>query len=137
MILCLTTKSDGLSSIAIETNAKDTLAAMLQGLKLHGITTGTPFFVKHGRVPAMDVISETLNADVTVVLIGERPGLATGESMSCYMAYGATVGMSESNRTVISNIHKQGISAVEAGAQIADMIKKMLEQKTSGLNLKV
>lgn len=129
--------SDGLSSIAIETNANDTLSAMLQGLKLHGIKTGTPFFVKHGRVPAMDVISETLQAEVTVVLIGERPGLATGESMSCYMAYNATVGMSESNRTVISNIHKQGIPAVEAGAQIADMIQKMLAQKASGLGLEV
>lgn len=127
--------SDGLSSIAVETNANETLSAMLQGLKLYGIKTGTPFFVKHGRVPAMDVISETLDAEMTVVLIGERPGLATGESMSCYMAYRATVDMPESKRTVISNIHKQGISAVEAGAQIADMIKKILEQKVSGLGL--
>ena len=129
--------ADGLSSTAIEANAKDTLQAIVQGLKLYGIKIGTPFFVKHGRVPSMDVISEILNSQVTVVLIGERPGLATGESMSCYMAYRGKVGMPESNRTVISNIHKGGTPAVEAGAHIADIIKKMLEQKTSGLNLKL
>lgn len=129
--------SDGLSSTAIEANAKDTYFAIVQGLKGYGISVGTPFFVKHGRVPAMDAISEMLGAEVTVVLIGERPGLATGESMSCYMAYNAKVGMPESNRTVVSNIHKGGTPAVEAGAYIADIIKKMLEQKASGLDLKL
>lgn len=129
--------SDGLSSTAIETNAKDTYDAIVQGLKSYGIKVGKPFFVKHGRVPAMDVIGEVLNPEVVVVLIGERPGLATGESMSCYMAYKPTVGMPESNRTVISNIHSGGTPAVEAGAHIADIVKAMLEQKASGLNLKL
>lgn len=129
--------SDGLSSTAIEANAKDTYSAIAQGLKGYGISMGTPFFVKHGRVPAMDAISQALEAEVTVVLIGERPGLATGESMSCYMAYNAKVGMPESNRTVVSNIHKGGTPAVEAGAHIADVIKTILEQKASGLDLKL
>ncbi|WP_331488032.1 ethanolamine ammonia-lyase subunit EutC [Caminicella sporogenes] len=129
--------SDGLSSTAIEANAKDTYLAIIQGLKGYGIDVGTPFFVKHGRVPAMDAVSEILGAEVTVVLIGERPGLATGESMSCYMVYNAKVGIPESNRTVVSNIHKGGIPAVEAGAHIADVIKKILEQKASGLELKL
>lgn len=129
--------SDGLSSTAVETNAKDALMAIQQGLSAHNIEIGTPFFVKYGRVPAMDAVSEALDAEVTVVLIGERPGLATGESMSCYMAYKATVGMPESNRTVISNIHRGGTPAVEAGAHIADIIKKMLDNKASGLDLKL
>ncbi|SKC37962.1 ethanolamine ammonia-lyase subunit EutC [Maledivibacter halophilus] len=129
--------SDGLSSTAVEENAKDTYLAIIQGLKGYGISVGTPFFVKHGRVPAMDAVSEILDAEVTVVLIGERPGLATGESMSCYMAYKSTVGMPESNRTVVSNIHQGGTAAVEAGAHIADVIKKMLDQRASGLNLKL
>ena len=129
--------SDGLSSTAIETNARDTYDAIVQGLNSYGIKVGKPFFVKHGRVPAMDVIGEVLNAEVVAVLIGERPGLATGESMSCYMAYKPTVGMPESNRTVISNIHSGGTPAVEAGAHIADIIKAMLDQKASGLNLKL
>lgn len=129
--------SDGLSSTAIETNARDTYEAIVQGLKGYGIDVGAPFFVKHGRVPAMDIIGETVEAEVVVALIGERPGLATGESMSCYMAYKPTVGMPESRRTVISNIHQGGTPAVEAGAHIADVIKAMLDQKASGLDLKM
>jgi ethanolamine ammonia-lyase small subunit len=57
--------------------------------------------------------------------------------MSCYLAYRATPDMPESQRTVISNIHRQGTPVVEAGAYIADVIQKMLEQKTSGLGLKL
>lgn len=128
--------ADGLSSTAVEKNAKDTYLALVQGLKGHGIQVGTPFFLRYGRVPAMDAIAEILHPEVIVVLIGERPGLATAESMSCYMAYHASVGMPEAKRTVISNIHRGGIPGVEAGAHIADVVKKMLEQKASGLDLK-
>ncbi len=129
--------ADGLSSIAIETNAYDTYRAIEQGIKGYGLTIGTPFFVKYGRVPSMDHVSEITKADVTVVLIGERPGLATGESMSCYMIYQGRVGNKESLRTVISNIHKNGTPAVEAGAHIADVIKKIYDMKKSGVDLKL
>lgn len=128
--------ADGLSSTAVEKNAKDTYLALEQGLKGHGVAVGTPFFLRFGRVPAMDAVAEILQPEVTVVLIGERPGLATAESMSCYLAYHATVGMPEARRTVVSNIHRGGTPAVEAGAHIADVVKKMLEQKTSGIELK-
>ncbi len=128
--------ADGLSSTAVEKNAKDTYLALEQGLEGHGIKVGTPFFLRYGRVPAMDAVAEILHPEVTVVLIGERPGLATAESMSCYMAYNASVGMPEANRTVLSNIHRGGLPAVEAGAHIADVVKKMLDQKASGLDLK-
>ena len=128
--------ADGLSSTAVEKNAKDTYLALEQGLEGHGIKIGTPFFLRYGRVPAMDAVAEILHPEVTVVLIGERPGLATAESMSCYMAYNASVGMPEANRTVLSNIHQGGLPAVEAGAHIADVVKKMLDQKASGLDLK-
>lgn len=129
--------SDGLSSSAIEANAMDTYLSMVQGLEGYGIRIGTPFFVKYGRCPAMDVISEITSADVTCVLIGERPGLVTSESMSAYIAYKATVGMKEAKRTVVSNIHRGGTPAVEAGAYIADIIKIMLDKKASGIDLKL
>lgn len=129
--------ADGLSSTAIEANIRDVLPAIIQGLEAYGIRVGTPFFVKYGRVPSMDVISELLGADVTCVLIGERPGLATAESMSAYMAYKATVNMPEARRTVVSNIHKGGTPPVEAGAHIAEIIKLMLEKKASGIDLKL
>jgi ethanolamine ammonia-lyase small subunit len=127
--------ADGLSATAVETNAKDTFLAIEQGLRGHGIDIGIPFFLRYGRVPSMDPIAEVLQSEVIAVLIGERPGLATAESLSCYMAYRPWVGMPEANRTVISNIHDEGTPAIEAGAHIADVMKMMLAQKASGIKL--
>ena len=129
--------SDGLSSAAIAANVGDVLPAIEQGLKSYGIDYGTPFFLKYGRVGAMDQVSEITGAEVTCVLIGERPGLITAESMSAYLAYKATVGMPEARRTVVSNIHKDGTIPTEAGAHIADIIKKILDAKASGTDLKL
>lgn len=129
--------ADGLSSTAVEANVPDLLPALAQGLKLHGLTMGTPFFVKYGRVRSMEPISQALGASVTCVLLGERPGLATAESLSAYLAYQATVGMSEADRTCVSNIHQEGTNPVEAGAHIADVIKAMITQRVSGINLKL
>lgn len=127
--------ADGLSSTAIEANVKDILPVITQGLEGYGLTVGTTFFIKYGRVPAMDVISEVTGSKVTCLLVGERPGLVTGESMSAYIAYKATVGMPEARRTVVSNIHQGGTSSVEAGAHIAYIIKEMIDQEASGLEL--
>ena len=84
----------------------------------------------------MDPVGEISGADVVCLLVGERPGLVTAESMSAYIAYKPTIGMPEARRTVISNIHKGGTPVVEAGAYIADVIKEMLEKKKSGIDLK-
>lgn len=129
--------SDGLSSASVAANIGDLLPGILQGLQSYRIGVGTPFFVKYGRVGAMDQISELTGAEVTCVLIGERPGLITAESMSAYIAYRATVGMPEARRTVVSNIHRAGTVPVEAGAHIAEIIKIMLERKASGTDLKL
>ena len=127
--------SDGLSSKAVEANARDILPAILNGLESFGISSGTPFFVKYGRVGVEDEICELVDAEVVCVLLGERPGLSTAESMSAYLAYRATIGMPESRRTVVSNIHRDGINSVEAGAYVAEIIRAMLEQKVSGVEL--
>lgn len=129
--------SDGLSSAAVAANIGDLLPAMMQGLQSYKIDVGTPFFVKYGRVGVMDEISELTGAEVTCVLIGERPGLITAESMSAYIVYKATVGMPEARRTVVSNIHRAGTIPAEAGAHIAEIIKIMLEKKASGTDLKL
>ena len=97
---------------------------------------GTPFFIKYGRVAVEDQISEILGARVVCILIGERPGLGSAESMSAYLAYDAKVGMPEARRTVVSNIHKDGINAVEAGAYLVDLIGEISEKKASGVDLR-
>ena len=129
--------ADGLSSTAIEENVADVLPILMDGLKAKGIKVATPFFVKYGRVMSMDTIGDIVNADVICVLIGERPGLVTAGSMSAYFAYKPTIGMPESRRTVISNIHRGGTPPVEAGAHLVDIIKKSLDSKASGLDLKL
>lgn len=129
--------SDGLSSTAVEDNLENILPVILEGVKLAGLTVSTPFFVKHGRVPAMDAIGEITGADVVCTLIGERPGLVTAGSMSAYMAYKPTVGMPEARRSVISNIHKDGLPPAEAGAHIAELLVKMFKNKASGLDLRL
>lgn len=127
---------DGLSSAAIEANIKEVIPSIKQGLKMYNLDFDDVIFVKYCRVPAMDKIGEISDADVVCLLVGERPGLVTAESMSAYVAYRPTVGMPEARRTVISNIHKGGTPAVEAGAYIAELIKKMLDKKKSGIDLK-
>ena len=127
--------SDGLSSTAIEANLRNILPVLTQGLEAKGLTVGTPFFVRFGRVAAQDHISELLGPKVICTLIGERPGLGSAESMSAYICYNARVGQPEARRTVVSNIHKDGIAAVEAGAYIVELICKILDAKASGVEL--
>ncbi len=129
--------ADGLSSCAINANLPDIYPMMVEGLLTKGYTIGTPIFVKYSRVATMDKISEALDAKVTIILIGERPGLATGESMSSYMAYESSTTKPESQRTVVSNIHKNGIPAVEAGAQIVNLVEVLMREKKSGVELKI
>lgn len=126
---------DGLSSAAVEANIADILPALKQGLKGHGIEIGVVPFVKYCRVGAMDDLGEMLETDVICLLIGERPGLVTAESMSAYMAYRPNHERPESWRTVVSNIHRGGTPPVEAGAYIADLIKRILDEKVSGVDL--
>ncbi|VBB09647.1 ethanolamine ammonia-lyase light chain [Lucifera butyrica] len=129
--------TDGLSSCAINANLADIYPMIMDGLTAKGYTIGTPIFVKYGRVAAMDKISEALQARVTILLVGERPGLATGESMSSYMAYESSTLKPESQRTVISNIHRRGVPAVEAGAQIVNLVEVLMREKKSGVELKI
>lgn len=127
---------DGLSSAAIGANIRDIIPSIKQGLNMFKLDFAEIIFVKHCRVPAMDKIGELTDADVVCLLVGERPGLVTAESMSAYIAYRPTVGMPEARRTVISNIHKGGTPLVEAGAFVAELIKEMLDKKKSGIDLK-
>ncbi len=126
---------DGLSSAAITANAMDCLAAIREGLKLKGIDPGTPVFVRYCRVGAGDAIGDVTGCELVCMLVGERPGLVTDKSMSAYLTYHPRTGVSESARTVVSNIHAQGTPAVEAGAHIAGLIETILRKKVSGVAL--
>ena len=127
---------DGLSSAASLANALDCAAAIRQGLQAHGIDPGQSLFVRYCRVGASDHIGDLTGCELVCLLVGERPGLVTNESMSAYLTYKPHRGISESKRTGVSNIHRQGVAAVEAGAHIASLIARSLRQKASGIDLK-
>jgi ethanolamine ammonia-lyase small subunit len=114
----------------------DTFLTARAALLARGLNVATPFLIQNGRVATMDLVSAAINSAVTCVLIGERPGLGVSDSLSAYAAYGATPGMAESQRTVISNIHAKGTPAVEAGAWLADLLFDMHRLKCSGLALR-
>ncbi len=126
---------DGLSSAAITANAMDCLAAIKDGLKVRGIDFGEDIFVRYCRVGAGDAIGDVTGCELVCMLVGERPGLVTDKSMSAYITYKPHTGVSESSRTVVSNIHAQGTPAVEAGAYIAELIETILKRKVSGVGL--
>lgn len=124
---------DGLSSAAILANAMDCLQAIREGLGMRGIDSGNPVFVRYCRVGAGDAVGDVTGCELVCVLVGERPGLVTDKSMSAYITYRPKTGVSESSRTVVSNIHPQGTPAVEAGAHIAGLIEAILKKKVSGV----
>ena len=126
---------DGLSSAAIGANAMDCLAAIRDGLKARGIEIGKSIFVRYCRVGAGDAVGDVTGCELVCVLVGERPGLVTDKSMSAYITYKPHTGVSESSRTVVSNIHAQGTPAVEAGAHVAELIETILKKKVSGVGL--
>ena len=125
----------GLSAAAIRANAMDCLQALKDGLKIRGIETGKDIFVKYCRVGAGDAIGDITGCELVCMLVGERPGLVTDKSMSIYITYKPHTGVSESSRTVISNIHAQGTPAVEAGAYAAELIETILKKQVSGVGL--
>ncbi len=129
---------DGLSGVAIEANAGDFLRAFGDALRLEGLdpsALGDPVFVQMGRVAVMNQIGEVLQPELIIELVGERPGLVTAESMSAYFCYRPCAQSIESDRTLISNIHRGGIPAAEAGAHSARLAKRILETKVSGVKL--
>ncbi|WP_369824937.1 ethanolamine ammonia-lyase subunit EutC [Sporosarcina sp. P13] len=127
--------SNGLSAKAIEENLEDVYLSLEQSLNNMNIEMGTTFYVDKGRVAVMDDIGELIQPDVVVMLIGERPGLVSAESLSAYMCYKPRHGTIEADRMVISNIHKGGIPPVEAGAFLGTIIQKILKYEASGVSL--
>lgn len=127
--------SDGLSTDALLSNYEEVLPPLVKGLKNAGLSVGSPFFLRYGRVKAQDAIGQALGCDVVLLLIGERPGLGQSESMSCYAVYRPTPETNESQRMVISNIHKGGLPPVEAAAVIVDLAMDMIRHQAGGIEL--
>jgi ethanolamine ammonia-lyase small subunit len=127
---------DGLSVTAVSTQVPPLLPMLAEKARLRGWTLGQSFAVTYCRVGVMNDVGELLQPKVLVLLIGERPGLATAESLSAYMSYQPRAGYNDSNRNLISNIHSRGVNTEAAASRIIDLAEQMMRRQTSGVEIK-
>jgi ethanolamine ammonia-lyase small subunit len=127
---------DGLSALAIQTQVPKLLPSLLEGARKSGWSIGQTFVIRHCRVGILNEIGERLKPQIAILLIGERPGLASAESMSAYMAYQPSRSQSDANRNLVSNIHERGLSAPSAAARILNLCAQMMRLGISGCTLK-
>jgi ethanolamine ammonia-lyase large subunit len=131
VLICV---GDGLSSAAIEKNAKPLLKALERVLKSH-CDLMKPIFIRNARVRIEDHLGEIIRPEVICMIVGERPGLATAESLSAYVIYRPTLKSIEPDRSVISNIHRGGIPIPEAARKIAKLIDDAIRFQATGAAL--
>src|SRR5262249_59756618 len=101
--------------------------------RARGWSFGRPFVIRYCRVGVLNEIGELLDPAVVVLLIGERPGLATAESLSAYLAYRPRMGHTDAQRNLISNIHARGVAPEAAALRILALAEKMGQMQTSGV----
>jgi ethanolamine ammonia-lyase small subunit len=127
---------DGLSSAAVSAQLPRLFPLLQQRFRERGWSVGQAFVVRFCRVGIMNDIGDLLSPRVIVLLIGERPGLATAESLSAYMAYSPRSGQTDADRNLISNIHARGVHIEDAANRIANLATQMLALQRSGTTLK-
>ena len=127
---------DGLSVTAVAVQVPRILPSLCEGAKARGWSVGQIFVIRHCRVGILNETGELLSPKVAVLLIGERPGLATAESLSAYMAYRPKASDTDANRNLISNIHARGVKAEHAVQRILNLASSMITNQTSGCQLR-
>jgi len=127
---------DGLSVTAISAQIPALLPLLHQGAKARNWSIGQTFVVRYCRVGILNEIGELLAPHVAILLIGERPGLATAESLSAYLAYRPQKTHTDADRNLISNIHSRGLSPQEAAQRILSLAAQMMAVRTSGCQLR-
>lgn len=129
---------DGLSSFATAQNTLPFLKALLK--QIAGDSSSWSLapvtLVEQGRVAIGDEIGHLLNARAVVVLIGERPGLSSPDSLGLYLTWAPEPGLTDSRRNCISNIRPGGLSYDEAGRRLFHLLAEARRQKLSGVQLK-
>jgi ethanolamine ammonia-lyase small subunit len=127
---------DGLSVTAVSTQVPPLLPLIARRAEDRGWKLGQTFAVRYCRVGVMNHVGELLRPRVVVLLIGERPGMATAESLSAYLAFEPRFGHSDAQRNLISNIHARGVSSEAAAARIVKLAEQIMEAGMSGSRLK-
>ncbi len=127
---------DGLSVAAVSAQVPGLLPLLRDQLNARGWSLGQPFAVRYCRVGIINAVGDLLAPRVLILLIGERPGLATAESLSAYMAYSPKSGHTDADRNLISHIHARGVPIPEAATRITNLAAQMFTFHHSGTLLK-
>ena len=127
---------DGLSALAIEHNALAFLQLAYPRFKQDGLNIAPFTIVQQGRVAIGDEIGERLGAKLVVVMIGERPGLSSPDSMGLYITWQPKVGLTDESRNCISNIHTAGLSYSEAVHKLHYLATEARTRRLTGVQLK-
>lgn len=127
--------ADGLSAVACVQSGLALLSAFTRACEARGLTVGTPVLARYARVWLEDEIGATVGAKVAAILLGERPGLGTGDGLSAYLVYAPKLGNTDGERNMMSNIHARGTAPELAGARLAVLARAMVDQKKSGVAL--
>jgi ethanolamine ammonia-lyase small subunit len=127
---------DGLSVTAVARQVPQLLPLLYEAARARQWSIGEMFVIRHCRVGILNEIGELLGPKVAVLLIGERPGLATAESLSAYMAYEPKLSDTDANRNLISNIHSRGINTEQAAQRILNLAAAMMKSQKSGCQLR-
>ena len=127
---------DGLSVRAVASQIPALLPLLIEGASARGWKVGQSFVIRHCRVGILNQVGELLSPQVAVLLIGERPGLATAESLSAYMAYRPRASHTDAHRNLISNIHARGVHPQLAATRILNLAARMMEVHASGCDVR-
>ncbi len=128
--------ADGLSALAVHRHTLPFLARMEEQTRAEGWSLSPVVLVKQGRVAVADEIGELLGAKMVVILIGERPGLSSPDSLGLYFTYNPKVGLTDAYRNCISNVRQEGLSYGMAAHRLLYLMREACRRQLSGVNLK-
>jgi ethanolamine ammonia-lyase small subunit len=126
---------DGLSAVALRKNGPPLVEALVRALPHAGFEVGRPIFVKFARIGVQDEIGVITGAKATLIIVGERPGLGTGDSLSIYTAYGPKLGQDNSEKDCISNVREMGFAPARAADRCAELMKRTFAAGGGGVRL--
>ncbi len=128
--------ADGLSALAVHKHTLPFLTRMEEQTQAEGWSLSPVILVEQGRVAVADEIGQLLGAKMVVILIGERPGLSSPDSLGLYFTYNPKVGLTDAYRNCISNVRLEGLSYGMAAHRLLYLMKEACRRQLSGVNLK-